>query len=76
MTSFDKDILKKLESLFPENTLKTLVYRVEDDKKTDLPVKVIYMPSNIECVCDKYESQIKNKAMAIVDLASKVGIAV
>jgi hypothetical protein len=62
MSNFENDILTELEDL----DLETLVRR--DNETNDSAVKIIHKLSGSEFVCEKYDSQVKNKAGAILQL--------
>jgi protein subunit release factor A len=72
MTDFLRTLLSELESAFRPEELETLVRR-EARTETGVPtggsaVKVVHKPTGHSIVCDEYETQIENKAMALVRL--------
>lgn len=72
MSKFAREILKEIEKTMDTSPIETLVFRSEDPMTPDYPVKIIHKPSGIEVMCNTYDSQIKNKAMALVLLQQKL----
>ena len=69
--SFEHALLAKLEAAFDEGETESLC-RVRHPGDDPFAIKVIHKPTGHECTCEQYESQIKNKAMALADLLGRL----
>ena len=71
MSNFKYDILSRIESFFSEQEIETLI-KVDETKsvfeQSNSAVKIIHKPTKTEIVCEEYDSQIENKATAILKL--------
>ena len=73
ITEFDRSILAALESLFHDDEIETLTFRPNGDQPTmDAAVKVVHTPTGTECVSNDFDSQIKNKSKALIELLAKL----
>ena len=76
MDNFDQMILNELQDLLETDEIETLVRRSTnsngDIDVKDAAVKMKHKPSGKECVCNEYESQIRNKAIALVRLCKEL----
>jgi hypothetical protein len=71
MPDFDRAVLGSLESLFAPDELEVLYFR-PDTGEFSHAVKVIHKPTGIEVVADDFDSQIKNKSIALISLLSEL----
>lgn len=77
MSNFPEEISMKLEQLFDPESVTTLTFRSSSSKsgnieRCDFAIKLIHHPTGTEVICNQYESQIQNKAMALVELTQKL----
>lgn len=70
MPNFDSEILTELQLLLEDEDYQTQVARIDpSDPATMTPaVKVTHASSGIEVICSKFDTQIQNKAYALVQL--------
>lgn len=73
MSDFEADMIFELENIFEPGSIETLAFIAEQNSTlSDCAVKIIHEPSGVEVICDKYQSQRKNKATALVELIKKL----
>jgi hypothetical protein len=73
-TDFSRHVLKELESLFEEGRITTLVRRSSSSEPggpPDVGVKIVDSRTGEEFVEDRFQSQIENKAVALLTLLRK-----
>lgn len=68
MSNFARDMLKELQGLLESDDIETLV----EHPGTSPAVKVIHQPSGMTVICDRYGTQIENKAFALVQLSRRL----
>jgi len=71
MQDFEHAILDLLDSAFDAGEVDTLMF-LPDSGGHSAAVKLIHQPTGIEIVSSDFESQVKNKAVALADLLSRL----
>jgi hypothetical protein len=69
MKDFDRTVLELLEGLFDEGEIETLFFWSDPGNPSqDHAVKVVHNATGAEAVSNDFESQIRNKSLALIRL--------
>ncbi len=73
MRKFSENILSELQELVETEDIKTMTFRASTPDNLSMgmspTIKLVHDKLNIEITCDEYETQIENKAVALVRMA-------